>query len=169
MAQQSQISLQVKSNSRINECCFVMLIILRLFSLTFTSTHTNCLIQLLKSVSIKPFVLTEAAHSTAAFLTVKLFFRKSLFYSTACRFDQSSSLVSGRRIIQRSKPLSTTSFNRFRSTRPKPPTGFNHHPASSAHSTRIRHQRNPQSQSNLLIYKNFQQRTAPEVVRIIGG
>ena len=110
MAQQSQISLQVKSNSRINECCFVMLIILRLFSLTFTSTHTNCLIQLLKSVSIKPFVSTEAAHFTAAFLTVKLFFRKSLFYSTACRFDQSSSLVSGRRIIQRSKPLSTTSF-----------------------------------------------------------
>ena len=43
-------------------------------SLTFTSTHTNCLIQLLKSVSIKPFVSTEAAHSTAAFLTVKLFF-----------------------------------------------------------------------------------------------
>ncbi|MEG4315870.1 hypothetical protein U8L64_12755, partial [Pseudomonas sp. FIP_A4] len=36
--------------------------------------------------------------------------RKSLFYSTACRSDQSSSLVSGRRIIQRSKPLSTTSF-----------------------------------------------------------
>jgi len=32
------------------------------------------LIQLLKSVSIKPFVSTEAAHSTAAFLTVKLFF-----------------------------------------------------------------------------------------------
>jgi hypothetical protein len=32
------------------------------------------LIQLLKSVSIKSFVSTEAAHSTAAFLTVKLFF-----------------------------------------------------------------------------------------------
>jgi hypothetical protein len=32
------------------------------------------LIQLLKSVSIKPFASTEAAHSTAAFLTVKLFF-----------------------------------------------------------------------------------------------
>ena len=49
-------------------------------SLTFTSTHTNCLIQLLKSVSIKPFVSTEAAHSTAAFLTVKLFFEN--FFST---------------------------------------------------------------------------------------
>ena len=96
-------------------------------------------------------------------------FRKSLFYSTACRFDQSSSLFSGGRIIQRSKPLSTTSFNHFRSIRPKPPTGLNHHPVSPAHSNRIRHQRNPQFQSNLLIYKNFQQRTAPEVVRIIGG
>ncbi|MHB1370475.1 MAG: hypothetical protein ACYCW7_09755, partial [Pseudomonadaceae bacterium] len=60
-------------------------------------------------------------------------------------------------------------FHRFRSIRPKPPTGLNHHPASPAHSTRIRHQRNPQFQSNFLIYKNFQQRTAPEVVRIIGG
>ena len=137
-------------------------------SLTFTSTHTNCLIQLLKSVSIKPFVSTEAAHSTAAFLTVKLFFRKSLFYSTACRLDQSASLVSGRRIIQRPKPLSTTSFNRFRSIRPKPPTGLNLHPVSAAHSTRIRHQCNPFYLANLLIYKRFCLRTAPEVVRIIG-
>ncbi|MDT3709354.1 MAG: hypothetical protein ROZ65_04325 [Pseudomonadaceae bacterium] len=32
------------------------------------------MIQLLKSVSIKSFVSTEAAHFTAAFLTVKLFF-----------------------------------------------------------------------------------------------
>ncbi|WP_333872791.1 hypothetical protein, partial [Acinetobacter variabilis] len=38
------------------------------------------MIQLLKSVSIKPFVSTEAAHSTAAFLTVKLFFEN--FFST---------------------------------------------------------------------------------------
>ncbi|MEW6177337.1 MAG: hypothetical protein AB1588_16720 [Pseudomonadota bacterium] len=36
--------------------------------------------QLLKSVSIKPFVSTEAAHSTAAFLAVKLFFEN--FFST---------------------------------------------------------------------------------------
>ena len=137
-------------------------------SLTFTSTHTNCLIQLLKSVSIKPFVSTEAAHSTAAFLAVKLFFRKFLFYSTACRLDQSASLVSGRRIIQRSEPLSTTSFNRFRSIRPKPPTGLNHPPASPAHSTRIRHRCNPFYLANLLIYKRFCLTTAPELVRIIG-
>jgi hypothetical protein len=44
-----------------------------------TSTHTNCLIQLLKSVSIKPFVSTEAAHSTAALCLVKLFLKKFFF------------------------------------------------------------------------------------------
>ncbi|WP_247655428.1 hypothetical protein [Stutzerimonas frequens] len=38
------------------------------------------MIQLLKSVSIKPFVSTEAANSTAAFLAVKLFFEN--FFST---------------------------------------------------------------------------------------
>jgi len=38
------------------------------------------LIQLLKSVSIKSFVSTEAAHSTAAFQPVKLFFEN--FFST---------------------------------------------------------------------------------------
>src|SRR5690606_38499460 len=35
------------------------------------------------------------------------------------RFRAKLLLVSGRRILQRSKPLSTTSFNRFRSIRPK--------------------------------------------------
>ncbi|WP_374368218.1 hypothetical protein, partial [Stutzerimonas sp.] len=86
LAQQSQISLQVKSNSRINECCFVMLIIYLTISLTFTSTHTNCLIQLLKSVSIKSFVSTEAAHSTAALLPVKLFLKKFFFLLNRLRF-----------------------------------------------------------------------------------
>ncbi|WP_251989758.1 hypothetical protein, partial [Stutzerimonas stutzeri] len=84
----------------------------------------------------------EAAHSTAAFLTVKLFF-ENLFSTQPLAASINLHLVSGRRIIQRPKPLSTTSFNRFRSTRPKPPTGLNHHPVSAAHSTRIRHQCNP--------------------------
>jgi hypothetical protein len=68
------------------------------------------LIQLLKSVSIKSFVSTEAAHSTAAFLPVKLFFEN--FFSTQplalpIRFTL---LVSGRRILQRSNSLSTPPF-----------------------------------------------------------
>src|SRR5690606_11311311 len=48
-----------------------MLIILRLSRDASTSTHTNCLIQLLKSVSMGTVGLTEAAHSTAADLAVK--------------------------------------------------------------------------------------------------
>ncbi|MCQ4273718.1 hypothetical protein NA655_22035, partial [Pseudomonas kuykendallii] len=38
------------------------------------------------------------------------YFRKSLFYSTACRFRSFKLLVSGRRILQRSNPLSTPLF-----------------------------------------------------------
>jgi len=51
-----------------------------------TSTHTNCLIQLLKSVSIKSFVSTEAAHSTAALRLVKLFFEEFFFPLNRLRF-----------------------------------------------------------------------------------
>ncbi len=140
-------------------------------SLTFTSTHTNCLIQLLKSVSIKPFVSTEAAHSTAAFLTVKLFF-ENLFstqpLAASINLHLSSAGGESYSVQNRCQPPLSTAFNRFRSTRPKPPTGLNHHPVSAAHSTRIRHQCNPFYLANLLIYKRFCLRTAPEVVRIIG-
>jgi len=44
------------------------------------------LIQLLKSVSIKPFVSTEAAHSTAALFLVKLFLKKFFFLLNRLRF-----------------------------------------------------------------------------------
>ncbi|MEE1950647.1 hypothetical protein V0R48_16825, partial [Pseudomonas alcaligenes] len=47
---------------------------------------TNCLIQLLKSVSIKSFVSTEAAHSTAAFQSVKLFLKNFSFLLNRLRF-----------------------------------------------------------------------------------
>lgn len=94
LAQQSQISLQVKSNSRINECCFVMLIIYLTISLTFTSTHTNCLIQLLKSVSIKSFVSTEAAHSTAALFTCQAVFEEFFVSSQPLALSINSHLSS---------------------------------------------------------------------------
>jgi hypothetical protein len=46
-----------------------------------------------KEQLVKPFISTEAAHSTAAFLSVKLFFdfvsAETSFYSTTCAFDQS--------------------------------------------------------------------------------
>ena len=77
------------------------------------------MIQLLKSVSAKSFVSTEAAHSTAAFQPVKLFLKNFSFLLNRLRFRAKLLLVSGRRILQRYKPLSTTSFNRLRSVRPK--------------------------------------------------
>jgi hypothetical protein len=124
---------------------------------------------LLKSVSIKSFVSTEAAHYTAAFQSVKLFLKNFSFLLNRLRFRSELLLVSGRRILQRSKPLSTTSFNRFRSTRPKQLTGLNHHPVSPAHSTRIRPSVQLLFSSNSLNFKEFSERTAPEVVRIIGA
>jgi len=39
-----------------------------------TSTHTNCLIRLLKSVWLRAFVSTEAAHSTLSSESVKRLF-----------------------------------------------------------------------------------------------
>ncbi|MDR0212067.1 MAG: hypothetical protein LBJ33_23280, partial [Pseudomonas putida] len=39
-----------------------------------TSTHTNCLIRLLKSDLVKNFVSTEAAHSTLSSKSVKRLF-----------------------------------------------------------------------------------------------
>ncbi|MGA4576799.1 hypothetical protein ACPA0Q_19660, partial [Stutzerimonas frequens] len=108
-----------------------------------TSTHTNCLIQLLKSVSIKPFVSTEAAHSTAAYLTVKLFFEN--FFSTqplAASINLHLSPAGGESYSDQNRcqlPLSTASDRSDRSHQP----WLNHHPVSAAHSTRIRHQCNP--------------------------
>src|SRR5690606_27531153 len=76
-------------------------------------------------------------------------------------------LVSGRRILQRYKPLSTTSFTASdpsdRSTnraQPPPcqPGAFYSNPPSGQ----------PLFSFNPLIYKEFSERTAPEVVRIIG-
>jgi hypothetical protein len=53
------------------------------------------LIQLLKSVSIKSFVSTEAAHSTAALLPVKLFLKNFSFLLNRLRFR--STLISRQR------------------------------------------------------------------------
>ena len=55
-----------------------MLIILRHQSYS-TSTHTNCLIQFVKERFDQAFVSTEAAHSTAAFQSVKLFLKNFSF------------------------------------------------------------------------------------------
>ena len=79
-----------------------------------------------------------------------------------------ASLVSGRRIIQRLKPLSTTSFNRFRSIRSKATNRTQPPPCQRGAFYSNPPPAQPFYLANLLIYKRFCLRTAPEVVRIIG-
>ncbi|MCQ4287813.1 hypothetical protein NA647_10265, partial [Pseudomonas stutzeri] len=88
LAQQSQISSQVNSRRALNDFSLSICDADNLadYQSYLTSTHTNCLIQLLKSVSIKSFVSTEAAHSTAALCLVKLFLKKFFFLLNRLRF-----------------------------------------------------------------------------------
>ncbi|MBU0562384.1 MAG: hypothetical protein KJ890_02370 [Gammaproteobacteria bacterium] len=146
-----------------------MLIIYLTINLTFTSTHTNCLIQLLKSVSIKSFVSTEAAHSTAALLPVKLFLKKFFFLLNRLRFR--SACVSRQREANHTafktavnhlfQPLPINPTEAANRIQPPPcqPGAFYSNPRSVQ----------PFYFDNLLIYKRFFLRTAPEVVRIIGA
>lgn len=136
-------------------------------SLTFTSTHTNCLIQLLKSVSIKPFVSTEAAHSTAAFLTVKLFF-ENLFstqpLAASINLHLSSAGGESYSVQNRCQPPLSTAFDQSDRSHQQDST-------STLSARRILLESATSATlllANLLIYKRFCLRTAPEVVRIIG-
>jgi len=133
-----------------------------------TSTHTNCLIQLLKSVSIKPFALTEAAHSTAALCLVKLFLKNFSFPLN--RLRSRSTCVSRQREANHTasktavnhlfQPLPINLTEATNSAQPPPcqPGAF----YSNLPSVQVL------ILANLLIYKRFNQRPAPEKVRIIG-
>ncbi|MCG6538458.1 hypothetical protein MCB86_00005, partial [Pseudomonas sp. KSR10] len=93
------------------------------------------MIQLLKSVSIKSFVSTEAAHSTAALFLVKLFLKKFFFLLNRLRFR--STCASRQR--EANHTASKTAVNHLFQPPPinptEAPTGLNLHPASPAHST----------------------------------
>ena len=79
-----------------------------------TSTHTNCLIQLLKSGWLRAFRLNRGAHSTLSSKSVKrLFWSFSEFLVQLQTLGSLRSLVSGRRILQRYNLLSTTFFTAF--------------------------------------------------------
>jgi hypothetical protein len=126
------------------------------------------LIQLLKSVSIKSFVSTEAAHSTAAFQPVKLFFENFFSTQSLAASPNLQPLEAGGESYSvnfRCQPP----FSPPRSIRPRHQQRHNLRPASAAHSTRIRHLCNPFQLSNLLIQKAFLLQFAAKVVRIIGG
>ena len=86
-----------------------------------TSTHTNCLIQLLKSGWLRAFVSTEARILQQPLLLSSGYFQKlskfpvrNISNFNHLRFR---SLVSGRRILQRYTLLSTPLFLRFRPRR----------------------------------------------------
>ena len=93
-------------------------------------------------------------------------FRKSLFYSTACRFRSVQLLVSGRRILQRSIPLSTTSSSA--SSRTDRSTDRTLTTAPSARRILLESAADATSLLlNPLIIKEFFIQAAPEVARII--
>ncbi|MBU1331605.1 MAG: hypothetical protein KJ651_13125, partial [Gammaproteobacteria bacterium] len=74
-----------------------------------------------KEQLVKSFVSTEARIlQQPHFLSSGFCYEEENFFSTstACAYDQSKSLVSGRRILQRFKPLSTTSFTASTQLRP---------------------------------------------------
>ncbi|MBN0613307.1 hypothetical protein NEA11_00005, partial [Pseudomonas aeruginosa] len=69
-----------------------------------------------KEQLVKAFVSTEAAHSTATSLSVKRYFRKFSFLLNRLRRPSNHLPISGRRILQRSNSLSSTSMKlRFES------------------------------------------------------
>ncbi|WP_296277114.1 hypothetical protein, partial [Pseudomonas sp. UBA7530] len=83
------------------------------------------------------------------------------------RFRSEILLSSGRRILQRSKPLSTPLFYRFRSIRPNHQQDQTTTPSTGAHSTRQIQLCKPFIQLNLLINKKFLKRFIAEVARIL--
>ncbi|MGX8249299.1 hypothetical protein, partial [Escherichia coli] len=76
-------------------------------------------------------------------------------------------LSSGRRILQRSKPLSTPLFYRFRSIRPNHQQSQTTTLSTGAHSTRLTSLCNPSFKLNLLINKKFLKSFIAEVARIL--
>ena len=94
-----------------------MLIISRLSVLLHKHPH-ELLDSVVKEQLVKSFVSTEARILQQPHLSSSSF-ENFFSTSTACASDQPQSLVSGRRILQRSKTLSTTFLTRLRSTRPK--------------------------------------------------
>ena len=105
----------MRGNSRINECCFVMLIILRLAVLPHKHPH-ELLDSVVKERAVKSFVSTEARILQQPHLTssdLENFFSTS----TTCAFDQH---LASRQREANSTAFQTTVnrlFYRFRSSR----------------------------------------------------
>ncbi|MDI9792710.1 hypothetical protein QM335_28240, partial [Pseudomonas aeruginosa] len=68
------------------------------------------MIRLVKEQLVKAFVSTEAAHSIATSRSVNRYFRKFSFLLNRLRRPSNYFPISGRRILQRSNSLSSTSM-----------------------------------------------------------
>jgi hypothetical protein len=119
----------------------VLLIISRLPVLHHKHPH-ELLDSVVKERSVKSFVLTEAAHSTAASFLVKLFLKNFSFLLNRLRFRSAPGFSSaGGEFYSVSNRCQPPTSSRFRSL--KTETSFEStNPRSPAHSTRIRHQCN---------------------------
>src|SRR5690606_13660045 len=88
----------------------------------------------------KSFASTEAAHSTAAFQFVKLFFEfvsgETSFYSTTCTFDQNFFSPAGGAFYSVQNRCQPPLFYRFRSIRPNHQQDQTTTLPTGAHSTR---------------------------------
>ena len=115
----------MRGNSRINECCFVMLIILRLTVLPHKHPH-ELLDSVVKERLVKSFVSTEARILQQPHLPSSDF-ENFFSISTTCAFDQ--------HLASRQREANSTAFQtavnrlfyRFRSTWPNPFRLKHHH------------------------------------------
>ncbi|MNJ54753.1 hypothetical protein D3C77_502090 [compost metagenome] len=148
MAQQSQYPSKEEklSNSRVFTCDADNQATI---SLTVTSTHTNCLIQLLKNVSIRTRGLNRG---------------RAFYSSLACRQALSKiffSLLNHLRHLPEQTPARQREANH---TATQAAVNSNLAPRSALKPNLP----TPLQPSNSLIYKEFSARSAPEVGRIIG-
>tara|TARA_Y100001951_G_scaffold775_1_gene483 strand:+ start:205 stop:528 length:324 start_codon:yes stop_codon:yes gene_type:complete len=93
----------------------------------------------------------------------KIFF----FLLNHLRFRSELLLSSGRRILQRSKPLSTTSFLPLSIHSTESPTRLNHHPVDRRAFYTPDPVLQPSFKLNLLINKKFSKSFIAEVARIL--
>jgi len=124
-----------------------------------------------KEQLVKPFAPTKAAHSTAALVSVKLFFEfvpgETSFYSTTCAFDQNFFSPAGGAFYSVQNRCQPPLSNRFRSIRPNHQQDQTTTLSTGAHSTRQIQLCKPFIQLNLLINKQFLKRFIAEVARIL--
>ncbi|MGA4447432.1 hypothetical protein ACPA0O_09155, partial [Ectopseudomonas chengduensis] len=113
----------------------------------------------------------RGAHSTAASLSVKLFFDfvsgETSFYSTTCAFDQNFFSPAGGAFYSVQNRCQPPLSNRFRSIRPNHQQDQTTTLSTDAHSTRQTQLCKLFIQLNLLINKQFLKRFIAEVARIL--